>query len=114
MFETPNLGHERQAELTDFFLHQFPEGLVGVDEEERVRLLNREAERVFGYDSWELEGKPLTRLFPSFFSATNHSELHATVARLAERTAREAVPLATGTERGRRLPARGGPALPPG
>ncbi len=49
-------------------------GLISIDEQQRVILFNRQAERIFGYAAHEVIGQPLLMLLPDRFRA-NHGKL---------------------------------------
>jgi PAS domain S-box-containing protein len=68
----PSRGHavERQFEQ---LLEFAPEAVVGVGEDGRIVLVNRQAERVFGYARDELIGRPVERLVPERFHAVHTS-----------------------------------------
>jgi PAS domain S-box-containing protein len=57
-----------EAELTDDVIRGLvdaaPDGLVMVDEQGRILLVNRQAEEIFGYDRGELLGLPVETLIP--------------------------------------------------
>jgi len=40
------------------------EGVFGIDSQHTIRMVNRETERIFGYDRAELQGKPVFMLIP--------------------------------------------------
>ncbi|HKJ87576.1 MAG TPA: PAS domain S-box protein, partial [Gammaproteobacteria bacterium] len=66
MDDTARLGWERQAQLMDYLLNHSPDAIIGVDEENRVRVFNQRAEETFGYSFRDLEGQPLSRILPNF------------------------------------------------
>lgn len=55
---------KRQQRLLDTLMSSFPAALVLIDQSGAIRLVNDQAERLFGYERDELNGQPLSRLFP--------------------------------------------------
>ena len=62
----------RQAQSFDGLLEALPDALVGADESGVIRLVNRQAESLFGYDRAELVGEHIEMLLPESFR-----EVHA-------------------------------------
>jgi PAS domain S-box-containing protein len=67
-----------------------PDGIVVVDEDARIALVNPQAEKLFGYDAGSLLGRSMHDLLPERFRAA-HSEHHA-----AYREAPRTRPMGTG------------------
>jgi two-component system, cell cycle sensor histidine kinase and response regulator CckA len=62
------LGERRRAEAKyHAFVEQAPYGVVAVDRDQRIVLVNAEAERLFGYGRAEILGQPVERLMPQRF-----------------------------------------------
>ncbi len=57
-----------------------PDAIVIVDRDGRVLMINREAERIFGYSPDELDGQPVERLIPTTFHAVHGRHRHDYVA----------------------------------
>ena len=55
------------ARTFEQLLEAAPDAVVGVDEAGRIALVNRQVERMFGYDREELLGEPVERLVPGRF-----------------------------------------------
>lgn len=51
-------------DVIEAFLEQAPEGVVVTDRDERIAMMNRLAEELFGYERQELVGKPVRILLP--------------------------------------------------
>src|SRR5580692_1135721 len=51
-----------------------PTALVLIGQRGRIQMVNRQAERMFGYDRAELHGKPLEQLMPERFRG-RHADL---------------------------------------
>ena len=62
------LGERRRAEAKyQAFVEQAPYGVVAVDRDQRIVLVNAEAERLFGYGRAEILGRPIELLLPERF-----------------------------------------------
>lgn len=55
------------------------DGIVSVDEEQRITFFNLTAEKLFGYSSEEVLGQPLEMLMPERFRKKHHLEVNAFV-----------------------------------
>ena len=66
-YDGPTLAERTFEQL----LEAAPDAVVGVDEQGRITLVNRQAERVFGYDRDDLLGRPVERLVPARFRAAH-------------------------------------------
>ncbi len=64
---TAEVERTRQ-QFEDFFEHA-PNGMVMTDLDGKIRLVNRQAEKIFGWTRAELEGQDLALLMPSAFKA---------------------------------------------
>jgi len=53
------------------------DAIISVDEEQRITLFNRGAERIYGYSAEEVLEQPLTLLIPERFRAGHTAHLHA-------------------------------------
>lgn len=53
------------------------DGIVSIDDEQRIRLFNQGAEQIFGYDSDEVLGQPLDVLIPESFRAAHQRYVRA-------------------------------------
>ncbi len=56
-----------QGETFDALLEALPDALIGIDESGVIRLVNRQAELIFGYERGELLGAPPEMLLPESF-----------------------------------------------
>jgi PAS domain S-box-containing protein len=68
------------------------EGIISIDEAQRIHLFNAGAEEIFGYAAAEVLGQPLERLIPPRYRAEHEAEhlphfarAHATARRMGER-----------------------------
>jgi PAS domain S-box-containing protein len=67
------LGATLDAALFGQIVESSPNGVLMVDPDARIALLNREAERMFGYTRIELIGHPIEMLVPARFRAQHGS-----------------------------------------
>jgi PAS domain S-box-containing protein len=49
---------------TERLLSLMPKGVIAIDENDRITYFNKDAEEILGYNSWEVERHPYTRIFP--------------------------------------------------
>ena len=68
------------------------EGIISIDEQQRIHLFNKGAEEIFGYAADEVLGRPLDLLIPPRYRAEHEAEhlphfarAHATARRMGER-----------------------------
>src|SRR4051812_4252341 len=68
------------------------EGIISIDEAQRIHLFNRGAEEIFGYAADEVLGRPLELLIPTRYRPQHESEhlpnfarAHGTARRMGER-----------------------------
>jgi len=81
------------------------DAIISVDEDQRIELFNRGAEKIFGYTSDEVLGEPLTMLIPENFRASHNEH----VRHFAEGTENARLMGQRGEVRGRR---KGGEEFP--
>jgi PAS domain S-box-containing protein len=53
------------------------DGIISVDESQRITLFNQGAERIFGYSSVEVIGQPLDRLLPRNVASTHREHIES-------------------------------------
>jgi PAS domain S-box-containing protein len=66
-------GRKQVDERFQTLLELAPDAIVGVSEDGRIVLVNREAEKLFGYAREELKGEPVETLIPGRFQAAHHA-----------------------------------------
>ena len=81
-----------------------PDAIVQVDESGRIVLVNRAAERLFGYDRGELLGRPVESLLPERFRAAHERDRSRFMARPALRPMGEGLVLHARRRDGCELP----------
>lgn len=81
-------SHESLAKILDLA----EDGIISVDEQQRIVLFNRGAERIFGYSFEEVKDQPLDILLPSRYAPAHQGQVktfaksHVTARRMGERT----------------------------
>jgi PAS domain S-box-containing protein len=90
--DTAPLAPDELAALLSGIVQLGADGIVAVDEDQRVLLFNRGAEEIFGYAAAEVVGRPLDVLIPARYHAQHTAEHlpffargHPTARRMAER-----------------------------
>lgn len=68
------LIHRRKQESFVFFLVCEADAILTLDKDDIVRLWNRGAEAIFGYQAEEIVGKPLALLVPSHLTISGEME----------------------------------------
>lgn len=88
----PPLAPDDLAALLSGIVQLGADGIVAVDEAQRILLFNRGAEEIFGYAAGEVLGEPLDLLIPARYHAQHATEhlpffarAHPTARRMAER-----------------------------
>jgi PAS domain S-box-containing protein len=66
---------ESQVRLASI-VNSATDGIITLDQEQRIILFNPAAERVFGYTAQEMMGQPLDRLLPMRFRAVHPDHIH--------------------------------------
>ena len=67
---------EASQERLNGILETTPDAVVAVDEQQRIRLFNKGAETLFGYQADEVMGAPLDLLLPSRFQTSHRGEIN--------------------------------------
>jgi PAS domain S-box-containing protein len=70
----PNDALANNAELLGGIVQLAADGIISIDDEERIRLFNAGAEEIFGYSADEVLGEPLEILIPSRYREMHHAE----------------------------------------
>jgi PAS domain S-box-containing protein len=65
---------ERLVQGVDF-INIFPEAIIVIDADQRIRVFNRGAEHIFGYAAAEVIGKPLEQLIPTRFARRHRQQV---------------------------------------
>jgi PAS domain S-box-containing protein len=88
----PPLAPDDLATLLSGIVQLGADGIVAVDDDQRILLFNRGAEEIFGYAAAEVVGRPLDLLIPQRFHRQHRAEHlpyfargHRTARRMAER-----------------------------
>ncbi len=58
-------------------LYMAADGIISIDQDQRIVLFNGGAEKIFGYDPEEVLGKPITVLLPQEMAETHHRHVEA-------------------------------------
>jgi PAS domain S-box-containing protein len=66
---------QRMAQRLSGLLDSAMDGIITVDEEEKIVLYNRAAEKIFGWPGAQVMGRPLDLLLPERFRAAHHEHI---------------------------------------
>ena len=68
---------EHASQQTNLILKNATDGILTVDDEQRIVRFNPEAERIWGYTEAELLGKEMTILLPEYIRETHLEKIHS-------------------------------------
>jgi len=67
--------HSETSRLAEDIIASVSEGIIGVDERQRIVIFNPGAEQIFGRSAAEMTGQPLSALIPERFRALHDEHI---------------------------------------
>jgi PAS domain S-box-containing protein len=74
--QIPTSNIDNSAARLAGLLDSAMDGIITVDEQEKIVLYNRAAEKIFGWPGTQVMGRPLNTLLPERYRAAHHGHIH--------------------------------------